>query len=438
MTCYVLQIDSALDHLKTAVRLDPSNAKYRHTLGKAYESAEHWQQALGQYERAVEKDPFVTLYQMAQVKPLMRLRRLGRVVEVRVSVAVGSNPIWALAQVMQRNPWRYEPCLTFTAGYLEYVYLLKLSRCTTSLPMQVCRSVLALEPAHPRANFKCGGALRQLRREPEALVHYRRHLSHFPDDEQAQFWISVLSGEAVAHAPAAHVAALFDYYAPRFEEHLVTSLQYCTPAALLDVLEQATEEPAARRKVARNGGNAAPQQDWGCCVDLGCGTGLMGPLLRERVTTLHGVDLSSKMIDKAREKACYDQLFVEDVVDFLAEQQSRGQRYDLLVAADVLVYIGDLEPLLAAAHVVGEAGSLFAFSTESATDEDNLAASSEDGDSTRVGYRCNATGRFRHDAAYVKLVAQAQGWSELTHTQARIRCNGGAAVMGDLFVFAHD
>lgn len=74
--------------------------------------------------------------------------------------------------------------------------------------LQVCRSVLALEPAHAKANFKAGSALRQLRREPEALMHYRRHLKHFPADEQAQFWVSVLSGDAVAHAPAAHVASV--------------------------------------------------------------------------------------------------------------------------------------------------------------------------------------------------------------------------------------
>ena len=357
--------------------------------------------------------------------------------------------------------------------------------------MQVCRSVLALEPAHPRANFKCGSALRQLRREPDALVHYRRHLVHNPDDEQARFWIAVLSGDDVARMPASHVAALFDFYAPKFEEHLVQSLQYCTPEALVGVLAEAARLPDARR----DGGG---RQRWGSAIDIGCGTGLMGPLLREHVSSLDGVDLSAKMVDKARDKGCYDRLFVEDAVNFLSEQKGRGSGYDLLVAADVLVYIGDLEPLLRAAAGVSRDGTLFACSTEctsdvpdggdgavatpgadtlrngSATDstgavsqpcagrtggsgdaeadthsagpgqaapgdsgpDDGTTGAAAGGDSAgALGYRCSITGRFRHDTEYVKQVATAQGWRLLKHEQARIRCNAGKPVMGDLFVF---
>ena len=76
------QVSQALDHLKAAVRLNPSEAKYRHSLGKAYEAAEQWQAALSHYQFAVDKDPFTTIYQMSMVKPLTRLRRLTRVVEV--------------------------------------------------------------------------------------------------------------------------------------------------------------------------------------------------------------------------------------------------------------------------------------------------------------------------------------------------------------------
>ena len=290
-----------------------------------------------------------------------------------------------------------------------------------SRTVQVCRSVLALEPAHPKANFKCASALRQLHREDEALMHYRRHLKTHPEDEQAHFWISVLSGQAVAHAPAAHVASLFDYYAPRFEEHLVKALQYCTPQALVGALLEAAAMPAAARQ---NGGKTR----WGCCADLGCGTGLMGPLLRSHVSSLDGVDLSAKMVEKAREKGCYDRLFVEDAVEFLSEQRGRRHSYDVLVAADVLVYIGDLEPLLAAASSVAVQGSLFAFSTESATDNDELRG---------AGFKATLTGRFKHSAQYVEQTAVAHGWQPLKHTEARIRCNAGVPVIGDLFVFVH-
>ena len=87
----VVQREAALDHLKSAVRLNPSEAKYRHTLGKAYEAAEQWQAALAHYQYAVDKDPFTTAYQLSMVKPLMRLKRLVRVVEVGSSCTLTSS-----------------------------------------------------------------------------------------------------------------------------------------------------------------------------------------------------------------------------------------------------------------------------------------------------------------------------------------------------------
>jgi tetratricopeptide (TPR) repeat protein len=86
-----MQLSTALDHLKTAIRVDPAEAKYRHSLGKAYEAGEQWQAALDQYKVAVDKDPFITLYQMSMVKPLTRLRRLVVVVEVCSSSTAARN-----------------------------------------------------------------------------------------------------------------------------------------------------------------------------------------------------------------------------------------------------------------------------------------------------------------------------------------------------------
>ena len=105
-----------------------------------------------------------------------------------------------------------------------------------------------------------------------------------------------------------------------------------------------------------SGSNAAPpRRRWYRAADLGCGTGLMGPLLRPHVSgRLEGVDLSQGMVDKARAKGCYDHLAVEELVAYL--DGSAGQEgvqcggsggYDLLVAADVFVYIGDLGPVFA-------------------------------------------------------------------------------------------
>lgn len=100
-----MQVSQALDHLKAAVRLNPSEAKYRHSLGKAYEAAEQWQAALSHYQFAVDKDPFTTVYQMSMVKPLTRLRRLTRVVEVRYRSrrASGIAPLVPACSILSRH-----------------------------------------------------------------------------------------------------------------------------------------------------------------------------------------------------------------------------------------------------------------------------------------------------------------------------------------------
>jgi protein involved in temperature-dependent protein secretion len=107
-----LQIDVALRHLKTAVRLEPSKSKLRHSLGKAYEAAERWQDALDQYQFAAEKDPSVTRFQMSMVKPLTRLQRLTRVVEVLPMLlhAVSSPQTDKIQQISKHERWLVPLC----------------------------------------------------------------------------------------------------------------------------------------------------------------------------------------------------------------------------------------------------------------------------------------------------------------------------------------
>ena len=62
--------------------LNPTNPKFRHSLGCAFEVAEQWQKAVDAFQHAVNKDPFNTKFLMSLVKPLLSLKRFMRVVEV--------------------------------------------------------------------------------------------------------------------------------------------------------------------------------------------------------------------------------------------------------------------------------------------------------------------------------------------------------------------
>lgn len=152
------------------------------------------------------------------------------------------------------------------------------------------------------------------------------------------------------------VEGLFDEYAATFEDSLVQKLGYTVPAQMEAMLarDHAAEDGSVSRHLA---------------IDLGCGTGLAGAALRSRCHgRLLGCDLSGLMVEEARKKVgVFDGLEACDCVAFLRRRIERRSA-DLLVAADVLIYLRDLSDLFAAAAAALRPGGLFVFSTELATD----------------------------------------------------------------------
>jgi predicted TPR repeat methyltransferase len=159
-------------------------------------------------------------------------------------------------------------------------------------------------------------------------------------------------------------------------------------------------------------------------LDLGCGTGLCAPLLRPLVRRLAGVDLSEKMLDKAREAGLYDELACADIVDWLRQREAE---WDLVLAADVLVYIGDLAPLFEGVARVLQPGGWFAFSVES------LAPRSR----SRSGrLRDHGIQPLRPCARLRARGAAAAGLALVETREAVLRKEHGADVAGMLFLAA--
>jgi predicted TPR repeat methyltransferase len=211
-----------------------------------------------------------------------------------------------------------------------------------------------------------------------------------------------------------------------------------------------------------SGGGGASGSSWRRCVDLGCGTGLMAPLLRPRVGWLEGVDLSAAMVDKARARALYDQLGVAELVAYLQQRREQqearaggtaaaaaagagpgssggaagGGAYDLVVAADVFVYIGNLQPVLQAAAGASAPGALIAFSTEQMQEGggDGGGAAAAAAAAGGLGYEVQLTGRWVHSQRYLREVAAQAGWQVLAMSSAHIRKNAGKPVVGNLCV----
>jgi predicted TPR repeat methyltransferase len=217
---------------------------------------------------------------------------------------------------------------------------------------------LELTPSYASAWFALGEVREKIGDRAGAVAAFAKARESDPEDRHgAVLNLIRLGGGARADMPPAYVRALFDTYAETFDKALTEGLGYQAPALLLSAVEAA----------CRGAGRSA---HFGAMLDLGCGTGLAGAAFRSIVGRLAGVDLSPRMVEQARAKNLYDRLEVDDVSQFLAGEGARGAAYDLIVAADVFVYLPDLGPVAAAVARVLAPGGIFAFTVETHAGED--------------------------------------------------------------------
>lgn len=257
---------------------------------------------------------------------------------------------------------------------------------------------LALKPDFADAVVSRAETLQELGRLPEAIEAFRAALEHGKDVALIRYALAALGDEPTPPtAPPAYVAGLFDTYADSFDAHLVGELGYRAPDLLVALLKRFTGAP-------------------GEVVDLGCGTGLCAPLLEPLATRLVGVDLSGGMLAKARETGRYQALERDDLA---AHLEAHPAGYDIAVAADVFIYIGDLDPVLAAAARSLRPGGLLAFSLEEAAEGD---------------FTLRTTRRFAHSRAYIERTAAAHGLRTEAIEHQALRHDRGGDVAGLLVV----
>ncbi|MBV9537673.1 MAG: methyltransferase domain-containing protein [Acidisphaera sp.] len=253
-----------------------------------------------------------------------------------------------------------------------------------------------------------GHALSSLCRHEDAAEAYAEALKLAPEDPYVRHVVRA-SGllPQSARAPAAYVEAVFDGYAERFDQHLL-DLGYRVPGLIRKAVI------AGRPKFHR----------LGRVLDLGCGTGLVGVALSDLpMEELTGVDLSGAMLDRARGRGLYSRLIRADIVEMLRVAEDR---WDLVVAGDVLNYFGDLDEVVAlVASRLAPGGRLIA-SFESLDEAAGATA----------GWRLERQGRFAHRRGYLENVVGRAGLQVVSCAAEALRSEGGSPVTGILGVFA--
>jgi predicted TPR repeat methyltransferase len=217
---------------------------------------------------------------------------------------------------------------------------------------ELVEQALERAPCWAAGWFALGDLREAVGARSEAEDAYRRSLGLDADDTAGACARLARLGALPADGAmtTSHVAALFDEYAPRFERSLVGDLAYRGPALLKAALS-GLRQPFS----------------FGATLDLGCGTGLAAEAFQDFCQAIAGVDLSEAMLALALAKQIYGRLEQDDVLSFLSKQPAASA--DLILAADVFVYLGDLCPIFREAARVLQPGGLFAFTAQRQEDE---------------------------------------------------------------------
>jgi predicted TPR repeat methyltransferase len=239
---------------------------------------------------------------------------------------------------------------------------------------------IELAPDFTSAWFTLAGIREELGEHDAAVSAFRQAQASDPGDRHgAGLRLMRLGAEPVSGMPQAYVQTLFDQYAPRFESSLVDELGYRGPKLLFHAVLSVR---AAARKPAL----------FKCAIDLGCGTGLAASAFARLVDHFIGVDLSPRMIERSRATGLYAELDVADMRQGLRARPDACA--DLILAADAMVYVAELAPVLAEAARVLAPGGLLAFTAET-----------HDGEGVVIGQGL----RYAHAAAYVRAAVESAG-----------------------------
>lgn len=260
---------------------------------------------------------------------------------------------------------------------------------------------ITLWPRHLQGRDQVIRALLLLGERDQAAALYREWLAEEPDNPVVQHQLAACLGEAApARASDAYVETVFDSFAKSFDAKL-ESLNYRAPELVAEALAQVLPAPSRQFDI----------------VDLGCGTGLAGLLVRPWARRLAGCDLSVGMLRKARSRDVYDVLHKAELVHYLSTQPGA---FDVAVCVDTLCYFGALDECFAAAAVAMRPQGWLVLTVEALAETDDAPT------------RLNPNGRYAHSAAHLRAASAAGGWQLHQLRPVTLRHEAGRPVAGHL------
>ncbi len=385
--------DKAIYLIRNAISVNPKHPDFHNNLGNILKETGKSAEAAVAYQACIEIDPdnANALCNLGAVlKDEKRYKEALTSLERAIELAPKHSQAYHNLGNVYKKLERYDEAI---AAYRESVELIK--------PEESAAYIAT-------AYKSLGRMLYRDRRFDEAAAIYRKLLSIDPDNSTAQHLLAACSGEDIPdRASDAFVAETFDIFAGSFDE-VLKRLEYRAPELILSAVKSLLNEPNNQLTI----------------LDAGCGTGLLGILIRDYARHLVGVDLSKGMIDKAKGRSIYHELEIAELTEFMLQKSGA---FDLIASADTLCYFGDLSKVF---HAVAEALSkkgFFIFTLEeiiNATPEET--------------YRLNPHGRYSHTQDYVNNALTDAGLRVESITTDTLRNEGGAPVMGLVITASKD
>ncbi|MFK5950364.1 MAG: tetratricopeptide repeat protein [Methylococcales bacterium] len=373
-------MDEAEKTLKKALSMDNSHAQINNNLGALYIIQAEYHKAKPYIEKAISVAP---AYSDAY-------SNLG---EIQKYFQETDSAIKSYQKSIKLNPSNVNSYLglgslySYEGNYDKAEYYLN--------------HAIRLNPYHAESVFNMG-FLHYLKKSYNTASQYFIKTTELnPDHQNAKYLLSAITGnDSPEKSPEIYIKGLFDHYAETFDEHLITDLGYNVPASMHLLFTR----------------HANPEQTKNL-LDLGCGTGLCGDIFHDMYEHLTGIDLSEKMTAKANEKNVYDELHVEDILKFTNESPTY---YDLVIAADVFIYIGEVSEIINAIHNKQNKHGYFIFSIEKSNKHN--------------AFHLRETGRYSHNENYIKSILDQTTYNIITTHCSVIRNEKGNGIEGVIFL----
>ncbi len=262
---------------------------------------------------------------------------------------------------------------------------------------------IKLQPEYAEAYSAKGNVYKLLDDVEKATEAYKAALKINSNLENEKYYLSSLGhSTAPGQSPEKYVIELFDSYANTFEKELTEKLHYKTPTQMFNAVEKFKNILPEKLDV----------------LDLGCGTGLCGKAFQPITKQITGVDLSSKMLQKAKEKNIYTSLIQADVNQSF---QQINSTFDLIVSADVFIYIGDVDTIFEQAKNKLKPNGLFVFSVETNDKKEN--------------FTLRPTGRYAHSLKYIEQLARTYNFENIYTKKNILRYQKSKPIDGAVIIF---